>query len=35
MIFLHPILWETDEQEILQSSTTKKIYRNMDDIDKD
>jgi [ribulose-bisphosphate carboxylase]-lysine N-methyltransferase len=35
MKLLHPILWETDEQEILQSSTTKKIYRTLDDIDED
>lgn len=32
---LHPILWEEDDQEILQSSTTKKIYRLLDDIDED
>lgn len=35
MAKLHPILWEEDDQEILQSSTTKKIYRILDDIDED
>jgi len=32
---LHPLLWNEDEQEILQSSSTKKIYRLLDDIDDD
>jgi [ribulose-bisphosphate carboxylase]-lysine N-methyltransferase len=32
---LHPIMWDEDDQEILQSSSTKKIYRVLDDIDDD
>jgi Rubisco LSMT substrate-binding. len=32
---LHPYLWSEDDQEILQSSSTKKIYRILDDIDED
>ena len=35
MKILHPLLWNEDEQEILQSSSTKKIYRLLDDIDDD
>ncbi len=32
---LHPVLWKEDDQEALQSSTTKKIYRILDDIEED
>lgn len=32
---LHPLLWDEDTQEILQSSSTNKIYRLLDDIDED
>ena len=32
---LHPIMWEEDDQEILQSSSTKKVYRLLDDIEED
>ncbi|KAL3799928.1 hypothetical protein HJC23_007401 [Cyclotella cryptica] len=32
---LHPLQWDEDDQEILQSSSTKKIYRLLDDIDDD
>lgn len=32
---LHPYLWSEDDQELLQSSSTKKIYRLLDDIDED
>lgn len=32
---LHPLLWNEDDQELLQGSTTKKIYRLLDDIDDD
>eukprot|EP00554_Chaetoceros_debilis_P015148 CAMPEP_0194121596 /NCGR_PEP_ID=MMETSP0150-20130528/47635_1 /TAXON_ID=122233 /ORGANISM="Chaetoceros debilis, Strain MM31A-1" /LENGTH=579 /DNA_ID=CAMNT_0038814103 /DNA_START=194 /DNA_END=1933 /DNA_ORIENTATION=+ len=32
---LHPILWGEEDQETLQSSTTKKIYRILDDMDED
>lgn len=32
---LHPYLWREDDQEILQASSTKKIYRILDDIDED
>jgi len=32
---LHPLLWNEEEQEILQSSSTKKIYRLLDDVDDD
>jgi [ribulose-bisphosphate carboxylase]-lysine N-methyltransferase len=32
---LHPLMWDEDDQEILQSSSTKKIYRLLDDIDDD
>ncbi len=35
MMLLHPFLWKEDDQEVLQSSTTKKIYRLLDDIDED
>ena len=32
---LHPLLWNEDDQETLQNSSTKKIYRLLDDIDDD
>ena len=32
---LHPLQWDEDTQEILQSSSTNKIYRLLDDIDED
>jgi [ribulose-bisphosphate carboxylase]-lysine N-methyltransferase len=32
---VHPLLWDEDTQEILQSSSTNKIYRLLDDIDED
>jgi [ribulose-bisphosphate carboxylase]-lysine N-methyltransferase len=32
---MHPLLWDEDDQEKLQSSSTKKIYRLLDDIDDD
>jgi len=32
---LHPLMWDEDDQEVLQSSSTKKIYRLMDDIEDD
>jgi [ribulose-bisphosphate carboxylase]-lysine N-methyltransferase len=32
---LHPLMWDEDDQETLQSSSTKKIYRLLDDIDDD
>ena len=32
---MHPILWEEDDQEVMQSSSTKKIYRLLDDIEDD
>ena len=35
MQFLHPLLWDDERQEILQHSSTKKIYRLLDDIDDD
>jgi len=35
MSSLHPLLWNEDEQEILQGSSTRKIYRILDDIDED
>lgn len=31
----HPLLWNEDDQEVLQSSTTNKIYRRLDDIEED
>jgi len=31
----HPLLWSEDDQELLQGSSTKKIYRTLDDIDED
>ena len=31
----NPILWSEDDQEILQSSTTNKIYKLLDDIEED
>ena len=31
----NPILWSEDDQEVLQSSTTNKIYKLLDDIDED
>jgi [ribulose-bisphosphate carboxylase]-lysine N-methyltransferase len=35
MQLLHPLLWNDRQQEILQYSSTKKIYRLLDDIDDD
>ena len=35
MEVMHPLMWEEDDQEALQSSSTKKIYRLLDDIDDD
>lgn len=32
---VHPLMWAEDEQEVLQSSSTKKIYRLLDDVDDD
>ena len=32
---MHPLLWEEDDQEVMQSSSTKKIYRLLDDIEDD
>lgn len=31
----HPLLWNEDDQEVLQSSTTNKIYRRLDDLEED
>lgn len=31
----HPILWSEDDQEILQSSSSSKLYRTLDDIEDD
>lgn len=31
----HPILWSEEDQEVLQLSTTNKIYRVLDDIEED
>ena len=35
MATLHPLLWDEDAQETLQGSSTKKIYRTLDDIEED
>jgi [ribulose-bisphosphate carboxylase]-lysine N-methyltransferase len=35
MTTLHPYLWLEEDQEILQSSSTNKIYRALDDLDED
>ncbi|KAL7532490.1 hypothetical protein ACHAXR_004659 [Thalassiosira sp. AJA248-18] len=35
MADMHPLMWDEDDQEKLQSSSTKKIYRLLDDIDDD
>ena len=35
MQMMHPLLWDEGTQEILQSSSTKKIYRLLDDIEDD
>mmetsp|Transcript_55225 Transcript_55225/g.117385 ORF Transcript_55225/g.117385 Transcript_55225/m.117385 type:complete len:277 (-) Transcript_55225:167-997(-) len=35
MAVMHPLMWDEDDQENLQSSSTKKIYRLLDDIDDD
>ena len=32
---IHPLLWDEDDQEVMQSSSTKKIYRLLDDIEDD
>jgi len=32
---LHPLFWSEDDQESLQMSSTKKIYRTLDDIEED
>ncbi|GKY92847.1 hypothetical protein MPSEU_000254300 [Mayamaea pseudoterrestris] len=31
----HPLLWPEEDQEILQSSSTNKIYRRLDDLEED
>lgn len=31
----HPLLWNEDDQEVLQSSTTNKIYQKLDDLEED
>uniref|UniRef100_A0A7S2A866 SET domain-containing protein n=1 Tax=Trieres chinensis TaxID=1514140 RepID=A0A7S2A866_TRICV len=31
----HPLLWSEDDQEILQSSSTRKVYRTLDDVEED
>eukprot|EP00578_Thalassiosira_sp_NH16_P000529 CAMPEP_0181133386 /NCGR_PEP_ID=MMETSP1071-20121207/31505_1 /TAXON_ID=35127 /ORGANISM="Thalassiosira sp., Strain NH16" /LENGTH=626 /DNA_ID=CAMNT_0023219791 /DNA_START=97 /DNA_END=1977 /DNA_ORIENTATION=- len=35
MAAMHPLMWGEDDQETLQSSSTKKIYRLLDDVDDD
>mmetsp|Transcript_9179 Transcript_9179/g.10646 ORF Transcript_9179/g.10646 Transcript_9179/m.10646 type:complete len:566 (-) Transcript_9179:62-1759(-) len=35
MTILHPIMWDEENQDILQSSSTKKVYKILDDIDED
>lgn len=35
MRVLHPLLWDEDDQETLQTSSTKKVYRLLDDVDDD
>ena len=35
MAEMHPFMWNEDDQEILQSSSTKKIYKVLDDIEDD
>ena len=32
---MHPLLWSEDDQELLQSSSTNKIYRKLDDLEED
>lgn len=32
---MHPLLWDESDQEVMQSSSTKKIYRLLDDIEDD
>ena len=32
---LPPLLWDEDEQETLQTSSTKTVYQLLDDIDDD
>ena len=31
----HPLLWSEEDQEVLQSSSTNKIYRRLDDLEED
>lgn len=31
----HPLMWSEEDQEVLQSSSTNKIYRRLDDIEED
>lgn len=31
----HPLLWSEEDQEVLQSSSTTKIYRKLDDLEED
>ena len=31
----HPLMWPEEDQEVLQSSSTNKIYRRLDDIEED
>jgi len=31
----HPLLWSEEDQEVLQSSSTNKIYRQLDDLEED
>lgn len=33
--FNHPLLWSEKDQEVLQASTTNKIYKQMDDVEED
>ena len=35
MATLHPLLWSEEDQEVLQSSSTTKIYRILDDLEED
>lgn len=35
MVSMHPLMWPEEDQEVLQQSSTKKIYQTLDDCDED
>jgi [ribulose-bisphosphate carboxylase]-lysine N-methyltransferase len=35
MTSLHPLMWPEEDQEVLQSSSTNKVYQSLDDLEED